>query len=266
VGAFYLLAFGISWLGWAPLVAGSHGVIFFQQRIFQVMLALPGFGPAVAAVIVTRIVDGKDAPRKLLARLLHGRVGLRWYLVALLGPLAILLAAAGIHYLAGGAYPAAGTSLGYGVGPILRVAIAELSISLAANPWEEVGWRGFALERLRRSHNDLISTLVVGALWGLWHTPLFLMGDGTMTGNPFLVWQVGVAAEAFIYTWMYNHTGGSLLTASLFHITLNTLGAVISSFETWAHTLVVCAIAATVVAVYGPGRFRRTNGEQKPPN
>ena len=40
---------------------------------------------------------------------------------------------------------------------------------------EEIGWRGYALERLQTRWNALTSSLIVGLVWALWHLPLFMM-------------------------------------------------------------------------------------------
>ena len=39
---------------------------------------------------------------------------------------------------------------------------------------EEFGWRGYALPRLLRKRSALISSLVVGSLWAVWHIPMFI--------------------------------------------------------------------------------------------
>ncbi|WP_298490667.1 type II CAAX prenyl endopeptidase Rce1 family protein, partial [uncultured Chloroflexus sp.] len=55
----------------------------------------------------------------------------------------------------------------------VAVVIAALISSLLANPWEEVGWRGFALPHWQQRYNALAATVIVGGLWGLWHLPIF---------------------------------------------------------------------------------------------
>ncbi len=47
---FYVLAFGIAWLGWLPLVAASRGIPLFSHPAFQSLLILPAIGPALAAI------------------------------------------------------------------------------------------------------------------------------------------------------------------------------------------------------------------------
>ena len=49
--------------------------------------------------------------------------------------------------------------------------------TLQAGVGEEVGWRGFAQQRLQRRWGLVPAALVVGATWALWHVPLFLIPD-----------------------------------------------------------------------------------------
>ncbi len=88
---FYVLAFGISWPGWLPMVAASHGVSLFDSPVFQFLLILPAIGPALAAVIVTWASDGKGGIRPLLQPLLQWRVGVVWWGVAVVAPALFLV-------------------------------------------------------------------------------------------------------------------------------------------------------------------------------
>src|SRR5574337_857223 len=40
---------------------------------------------------------------------------------------------------------------------------------------EELGWRGFALPRLLKRFNPFVASLVLGAIWGVWHLPSFYL-------------------------------------------------------------------------------------------
>ena len=51
--------------------------------------------------------------------------------------------------------------------------------ALLAGFFEEVGWTGFAVPRLRPNHRWLWVGLSVGALWGLWHG----LADYAIRGN-----------------------------------------------------------------------------------
>ncbi|WP_052572286.1 CPBP family glutamic-type intramembrane protease [Chthonomonas calidirosea] len=58
--------------------------------------------------------------------------------------------------------------------------LSAFVFALLSNPWEEVGWRGFALPRLQARHMAFTATLIVGGLWALWHLPLFFWAENPM--------------------------------------------------------------------------------------
>ena len=139
---FLVIAFGISWLLWSPLVLGSsHSWTLYYAGVI---------GPAAAAFLC--------APREeLLRRITHWRVPMRWYAVAILLPFAIRAVAA------------IGTSIEFRPAEeIARVALLMLLLV----PFEEIGWRGFALPRLERRFPPFVASLIVAGIWALWHLPL----------------------------------------------------------------------------------------------
>ncbi|MDI6711976.1 MAG: type II CAAX endopeptidase family protein [Anaerosomatales bacterium] len=249
---FYVLAFGISWLGWMPMVLGSHGVAPFDHPGFQMLLVLPAVGPAAAAVIVTRAAYGKAQSDTLLKALVQWRGSLGWCLSAVLSPIGLLLLARVMTGLLGLPVTQPAPQ-----GELLPVALAAFATSLLSNPWEEVGWRGFALPHLQKRHTALVATLVVGALWGLWHLPLFFWKGNPISLQPPLPWFIGTVAIAFVYTWLYNSSGGSLLPPALFHVTLNTFGVVTGGVSTIALALVNVLAALVLVAVFGGADLSR---------
>ncbi len=99
---------------------------------------------------------------------------------------------------------------------------------------EEVGWRGFALPRLQKQFNPLIASLIIGAIWALWHLPLYFNGQytaGSNTGPAALAgillrfeWSLPISV---IFTWVYNRSRGSLLIMILFHTVFDWTTAVV---------------------------------------
>jgi len=249
---FYVLAFGISWLGWMPTVMASRGVGPFDQPVFRLLLILPAVGPAAAAVIVTRAAYGKAQVETLFQALVGWRGNLAWSLVAVLGPIGLLLLARAMTGLLGLPVTQPAPQ-----GELLPVALAAFVTSLLSNPWEEVGWRGFALPHLQKRYTALVATLIVGALWGLWHLPLFFWRGNPMSQHPFGPWFISTAAAAFIYTWLYNSAEGSLLPAASFHVALNTFGVVTGGVSTTALALVNVLAALVLVAVFGGADLSR---------
>jgi uncharacterized protein len=247
---FYILAFIISWFGWVPLVLGSHGIAPFDNPYLQILLIFPAVGPALAAIIVSATVHGNAGVRELFKAFTQWRVGFIWYVIAVAGPAILFFGAQLITRISG--LPAI-PSEQQGISFFLTVLVS----SIVANPWEEMGWRGFSLPRLQKKYSALLASLIVGILWGLWHLPLFFWVGGSMTNYPFIPWFIGLIANAFLFTWLYNSTKGSLLVVALFHIALNTAGALIPGVSTIASAVVTSIVAILVIVIFGQTNLSR---------
>src|SRR5215217_9025438 len=96
--------------------------------------------------------------------------------------------------------------------------------------FEELGWTGFVIPRLRLRHSVLATGLFVGVLWGVWHILVNVLAGNTMTGSLSLaiylpatlfVLLVGwMPAYRMLMVWVYERTNGSLLVAMLMHASL----------------------------------------------
>ena len=170
--AFFVLALAITWGSWLPLAAAPYGTGSVR---FPLLYILGGLGPGIAGVVVMRVLHGSAGDTVLTGALLRWRVGLAWWLVAVLSFVVIWAVAAGVGGDAGRGQRA------YESGPLLSLTVVRYL--LAAVP-EEVGWRGFALPMLQARHGALVSSLVVGAGWALWHLPLLITADNVMSTYP----------------------------------------------------------------------------------
>ena len=118
-----------------------------------------------------------------------------------------------------------------GVGFIfLDVATIGVIQNCATTLGEEIGWRGFALPRMQARYGPLWGTLQLGIAWGFWHALFFLTPDhGGGPGTSFITLLISfflfllmVIGLAIIFTWVFNHTHGSLFIASLLHSSIDT--------------------------------------------
>ena len=141
--AFFVLAYLLTW--WIyPLLKVSP------------LLGIVGlFGPALAAIIVAALTEGKAGVKALLSRAVHWRVGLPWYVVALGLPTLLSLVTAGLYYLLGG-------SEFIKVGPL---SIFDLVLFVLV-VGEELGWRGYALPQLLEKRSTLTASLILGSSGG----------------------------------------------------------------------------------------------------
>ena len=130
---------------------------------------------------------------------------------------------------------------------------------------EEIGWRGYALERLQTRWNALTSSLIVGLVWALWHLPLFLI-VGTSQHEldiPFMGFLIQMTASSILYTWLYNNTQQSLWSAILLHWLYTYAALVLSSgiirspLYNGLEYLPYVLMAAIVVLIWKPQTLSR---------
>jgi uncharacterized protein len=213
--AFVTLAFAISWMIWSPLVVGSCT----NARVPPSVLYYAGvLGPTIAAFICGA-AGAPASPGSLVQRLLHWRVHPVWYVVAIVLPFAVRgLAIAATSTL----QSAPGALLPRPAEAIARI----LVLMVLLVPFEEVGWRGYALPILQRKRSPLASSVILGGIWGLWHLPLAWACVGhQQSSNPwsYMLWFLAtILPVSCLMTWLFNRTGESVFIASLFHIAINT--------------------------------------------
>ena len=199
--AFFVLAYALSWWPW-PLYAA------WVVRIDPFL----SFGPLIAAVIVVAVTDGRHGLRALGARMLRWRVGWRWYAVALALPLSVDALASVINVALGA--PAPSFDLGAPWYTVILVFAIRLVNPMDGPVGEEPGWRGFALPGLQFTRSPLVATTILALLVTGWHLPLVL-GSASNPLPPFAL--IGTFAGTFWFTWVFNHTNGSVLITLIMH-------------------------------------------------
>jgi membrane protease YdiL (CAAX protease family) len=214
---YFILAYAISWIIVAPLVASAQG--FIDVSVPFALHYLNDYAPLSAAIITAAIANGTDGIRDLFQRMIKWRVGLGWVLVAAFSPLALFGIATGIVVVGMGEEPPDLSLLGsITYLPYLGWG-GWIFWILTAGIGEESGWRGYALPSLQDNMSALSATLIVTLLWVGWHLPrFFYYGNYMILGFSVLPLAAhGFLALAIVLTWLYNSTRGSILMAALFH-------------------------------------------------
>ena len=202
------------------MVFGIEWILFFLLRELIPPMAAILIGswlPNLAGVLVTAAADGRAGLRTLFGKLLQWRVGLVWYLVSfLIAPLSIL-AAFGIQLLTGRALPEMTT--------LNMLPMMVLIALVTGATGEELGWRGTALPRMQVRWNPLVSSLILGILWGLYHLPAFFISGTPQSGVSILNFMTMTLGLNLLISWIFNHTRGSLLSVMLVHFSFNFFGS-----------------------------------------
>jgi membrane protease YdiL (CAAX protease family) len=171
----------------------------------------------VTAVILTAREGGRAEVRSLLGRIVRWRVAPVWYGVAILGPFVLTLAAIALHVALGGQTP----GLGALIGALPTVVFVSVYMLIFVALGEEVGWRGYALPALQARHGAFVASVMLGAMWALWHVPQFFNPATLYSDLPFVLFLAYLIPFSILITWVFNSTGGSLLMAMLVHAVMN---------------------------------------------
>jgi membrane protease YdiL (CAAX protease family) len=222
---FFLLTYAFSWVFWIP-------VIFLELSLPVAMLIVifGAFGPSIMGVVLTHRSGDREEKRDFWDRFLYlRRIGAGWWLVILLIFPAIAFASSVVEVLLGGAWPtlAMPTATPEGGGGLIGILGFIIVMILGGPLAEELGWRGYALDRMQAGSTALLASLVLGVLWCVWHWPLFFMEQTSQGAMGFFtvsfwLWHIQVLCLAVIYTWVYNNNRRSTFSAFLLHFFGNT--------------------------------------------
>lgn len=241
---FFLIAFAWSWLLWTPEV-------LWERRLY-----LAPFGPTVAAFILSYLNGGMGGVKDLLKRGLSLNFKKIW-----LFPIFLLMPAI------------------VGLSLLLAVLSGEPmpKITVLSQPWiiipaffyilflggplaEEFGWRGYALDRLQKYYNALVSSVILGVVWGLWHLPLFYMkGQDIYRNVPIWGFILGTIFLSILFTWIYNNTNRSILAVLLFHTMSNLSHFIFPAMATtWSglySVILNVMVVILVLVIWGPKKM-----------
>jgi uncharacterized protein len=217
---YVVITFGITWVCWwtlAPLVPAGSGV--FASPTFATLYIVGGFGPAVGALLAVAWTPREGSLADYGRSLIRWRVSRYWYVAALLLPAGLAL----LLDLLAASFAAQKPSLP-GLSDLARVPLIFATMILGGGI-EELGWRGVAQPTLERRLNRMASAAIVGAIWSLWHLPLFFIHSVAQFGANFPLFAADVMGNAFLLAWIYAGTR-SILLCILFHAASNTCATI----------------------------------------
>jgi uncharacterized protein len=209
---YFALTVAISWTG-AIVLLGPRAFPLNWERfekfgaaLYAVILA----GPCVASLLLTSLIDGRPGLRALLSASRRWRLGVLWYAFALAPALLLTASQLVLSRFFPAFVPVFFSSDEKG-----STVLLSLGVAVVFGIFEEIGWTGFAVPRLRRRHTVLTTGLAVGLVWGAWHFPLFWQRDSFSAVVPvtLLIVQLFSWLPPFrvLMAWVYDRTGSSLV-------------------------------------------------------
>ncbi|MFD7897199.1 CPBP family intramembrane glutamic endopeptidase [Streptomyces sp. NPDC059743] len=254
---FFAVTFTTTWAFWlvAIVLGGSP-----TSSPTAVPYLLGGFGPVFGAIAVRvrRARRGEPVP----ARAVKFRQGIRllWALPLLVLASASVVAGALLADFLGGP----GVSLTEGrelISTVGGIVPFFVSMLIAGPLAEEPGWRGTAYPRLRASMSRLQAGLVLGAVWAVWHLPLFLI-EGTVQAELGLIswsglmFSLSVLPVALLTGYAYERAGVAASIAV--HLGFNATMAVLTVDSPVTQAFILAVQTVLAITLLATQRDRRT--------
>lgn len=243
---FYILVFLLTWGFW------GLGIVFGGDIGLLCMLLgllMPGT-VAVTTVLTSKSNDLKqDLKRKLISFYRLDPINIVKAILVFIG---IVVLSILISLPFGGGFDQFAFTDGFsfsigGMSALLTILLASVI--------EEIGWRGYGEDSVAAYHSWFTESIIFGAVWGLWHLPLFWIpgtyhfGLREMGMVYMLNFIISVMPLGFITTWVYIRNHRSMLACIIFHLFVNTMQEKVAMTpETKClETLVVTAAAIVIV-------------------
>jgi hypothetical protein len=255
--AYFAMTFTISWvaalcvaLPW--LLRGQALPDLAGILMFPAML----LGPSITGLALTRAVDTTAGLRALRTRLGRWRLGW-WYAALAIPPILVCGVLVCLQWLVSPAFAP-------------NLFLAGVFFGVPAGFLEELGWMGFAFDKLRARGTAFRAAVMLGLLWAAWHLPVI---DFLGTAHPhevywlpyFIVFGAAMTAMRVLISWIYLNTG-SVLAAQLMHVSSTGALVVFSATRIDArqevawyglYALALWLVVAVIVRAYGTGLIRR---------
>lgn len=237
---FFILTFAITW--------GVGALAIFLPTQFQALFGeltdtspvyfLAVAAPTISATVLTFVREGWPGLSALYARLVRWRFSLRWYVLVLVG----------IPVLGWLVSRVAGSTPLKEFNTPAEFLWLLVYLLLTGPLGEELGWRGFALPRLLKRFNPFNASLILGALWGVWHLPSFFLSGMVQAQQSLPIFVLLTPCLSLLVTWVFQHTGGSVLITVLMHYMVN-FSASILGVPLLATAVVLLAASVLVLAL-----------------
>jgi membrane protease YdiL (CAAX protease family) len=216
---FLALAFGITWLAVTPLVLSAWGVL---PPLPAWLHGLGALGPVLAAYFCSR-------DRGVYESAGPSDLSRAWVAACLATPVAFAGIALAVHAFQG--EPVLAPLREAAADPNWTIGLLVGSVMYGLG--EEPGWRGWLQPYLQSKYPAVTATMVLAAIWGVWHAPFFVYRfefEGVVTVVGFFI---GLLAGAFWLAFLYNSTS-SVKVVAVWHVLWNVANIVLAAISSTA--------------------------------
>jgi membrane protease YdiL (CAAX protease family) len=190
-----------------------------------------------------------DIKENYLKSFLFDKTRIKWYMFAILFYPALYT----FNYVLGNLFILETSEFFFNPDPYIILAFL-LTFFFTGGP-EEFGWRGFLQKELQKKYNPLITVLIIGFVWALWHLPLHYNGfyppEYTFSSHFLIIFQLTI-----LFLWLYNKSGYSILAVIILHALNNNADRIFGASYIPA---MVVAVILVIIFIFDNKMWKRKN-------
>lgn len=227
---YLLITFAISWGSWGILALLTGMKILSYSDVPGITLfVLGGFGPTIAAIVL--LENGRSFKNLVNFVFVHRHGTLGWLLLFCVLEAAI--------------FGLASRELNQET-PLFALPIVFLVCLFLGGGNEELGWRGLMQRTLESKLPFPVATLITGAVWAVWHLPLWLVEGTSQYGTSFIAFASFAIVLSFWLACVYKRTG-CVFACCVLHGVSNTVMSMFVLKVNWI--LIVGLLVITALSV-----------------
>lgn len=244
---YLIICFCITYLSWGSIALYSRiKNINFNENTWMLVLYFIGvISPAISAVFIEKTYE-KKTNKEVIKGIFRLPVHKSDWLIGLAAVCVLQLLP---YFVWGGEIMSSFANLFFLVPMFLII-----------GGMEEIGWRGFWLERELQINNKnrIWVVLKIGMVWQLWHLPLFVMlGTYQQLRTNLLAHTLSTLAVAFFLGGLYIK-GKSTFLCMVVHSLINSFSDIVVARQNWVSNIIIMVLCVGFFIVMDVGDGQKT--------
>ncbi len=250
---YLFFSFFLTWLIWISIINFE-----FSDSMYWILMYVSVLMPALALGFTKILTKNEKILFVSLKSQISESENIKWYLIAWLLPVVIIFCGGLLYYCIfqndftftfGWLQQDIINKTGQFPDNPLIIANRKILVAVFIYPFmnmflclgEEIGWRGFLFPALIQHISRNKTHILVGIIWGVWHTPLIIMGNNYGLGYLGYPWLGVLTLCIFTFStgvflsWLTENSS-TIWPAALAHGTINSLGGLPYLFLTVAES------------------------------
>lgn len=191
---FLIYTFSISWFFWLIIIIANRvfAALWYGELLTWIPMLIGSLGPPIAAAMIYRQSNRSFSLKPFVKLVFNRDVDKRaWLFFGLFTCWRFLM----VWFAFGFQEPIS-----------ILYMLLNLPLFIIGGGFEEIGWRGYLQPKLEKETGYLVSVLMVGVIWSIWHLPLWLISGTVQSALPFAAYTFLAIILSFSFSALYKYT------------------------------------------------------------